>query len=429
MYARYLMSCLKNDSFVDIENAVANLGDNIQALAIDYIYNQIGINKNEIVYVKRDFISECRDDVNIIFYSEFYEGNIKERLSFPKNVNVKGIVSAVFYDEIDVLSQRFPQILEFLKFHQPIGCRDEHTKLYLNSLGIESYLTGCFTICFPKRNKIPLNPKTFFVDTPKELEVFIPDYIKNNSVYLTHSVQLKKYPIDLQESNRLDNIAKMTLERYRNEATLVVTGRLHVALPCLAMGIPVILTCNNLDFRFGWIEKFIHPYQLGEYDKINWNPLPVNIENAKNKMINLFKSLLLKDKNSAIKEFRWLDNYYSSRNRVKPYKMFREKIINVFDNYKNKKVKYIIWGAGYHCRYAYEIITEVNPMAQLVAIVDKYRTGEYKGVDIIKPNELVDCNFDHIFITTVPGTKDALEWIEKYKPENKYTFITSQHKS
>ena len=47
-YGRYLMNYLKNDAFKDKENAIANLGDSIQALAMDSIYEQIGV-KNHTV--------------------------------------------------------------------------------------------------------------------------------------------------------------------------------------------------------------------------------------------------------------------------------------------------------------------------------------------------------------------------------------------
>ncbi|WP_073095483.1 polysaccharide pyruvyl transferase family protein [Cyclobacterium lianum] len=36
---------------------------------------------------------------------------------------------------------------------------------------------------------------------------------------------------------------------YKRYATLVVTSRLHCALPCIAMGIPVIFFGNPLDYR------------------------------------------------------------------------------------------------------------------------------------------------------------------------------------
>lgn len=426
-FGRYLMSFIDDNRFFDKSNAIANIGDNIQAIAMDYIYQQLNVKNDEISYIKRDYGKEYnRDNLKLLFYSEFSKDNIIKRLDISDKIKIMGVISAVFYDDIETLEKEYPGVYAFLKSQEPIGCRDEKTRNYLRSIGIKAYLMGCFTICFPARKNIPKIKKTFFVDTPKELEQYIPEEIKKNCEFLTHEEPFLQYPIDLNENKRLDTVAKKILERYKNEATLVVTGRLHAALPCIAMGIPVIIACNNIDFRFGWVEKFIKPYQLGEYGNIDWNPEPVEFENIKLLMISLFDKLLNGDKKSAEEDFKVLDEYYCTRDRIKPYKVFREKIKNIFE--KNK-CKYVIWGAGYHGRYAYDIISEINPDAELIAVVDKYKDGEFNNVPIIKEKDLNNLNFEYLFITTVPGSKEAEKWVLDNRPEMKYTFITSQHKS
>lgn len=39
-------------------------------------------------------------------------------------------------------------------------------------------------------------------------------------------------------------------KEYRRQATLIITSRVHVALPCMAMGIPVIFAKNEYSYRF-----------------------------------------------------------------------------------------------------------------------------------------------------------------------------------
>mgnify|MGYP005888622873 CR=1 FL=1 len=427
-YGRYMMSFIDNDVFKDNNNAIANIGDNIQGLVIDLIYRQLKISEKDIVYIKRDFAQEYDgEEAKIVFCSEFSKDNVDKRLNLSNKINIKAIASAVFYDDIKTLSEKYPKIYNILKKHEPIGCRDEKTTEYLRSEGIKAYLMGCFTILLPKRDKTPNKKKCFLVDIPVELEKYIPNEIRKYSEYLSHEVKFSKYPIDDNENKAMDEIAKRILERYKNEATLIVTGRLHVAVPCLAMGIPVILACNNLDFRFGWIEKFIRPYQLGEYEKINWKPNSVDMEEVKTVMLRYFDQVL--HNNSGKNELIWLDNYYRNRNKVKPYKIFREKIMDIFHGEPDKKFNYVIWGAGYHCRYAYEIISDIYPNANLVAVVDKYKIGNFKKRPIIRSENLFNIDFDHLFITTVPGTEEAISWIEKFKPIINYTLITSQHKS
>ena len=261
-YGRYLMHCLKNDSFVDLKNAFANLGDSIQALAMDSIYEQIGIDQDDIQYIKRDFANEYTGTkTKIPFYSEFARVNLSNRLPMSKDINVRMLLSAVFYDSFEELGKIYPDCYSTIKSWEPVSARDEVTADYLNKCGVETYLTGCFTICFPKRKTTPQTPKVFFVDIPQSLEAYIPDHLKSNCEYITHGVPIQEYPISEKENQRLEDISRSILKKYKDEATLVVTSRLHAAIPCIALGVPVIFACTNVDFRFAWVEKLFHPYQ------------------------------------------------------------------------------------------------------------------------------------------------------------------------
>lgn len=427
-YGRYLMHYLKNDSFVDKENAIANLGDSIQALAMDSIYEQIGIGKEEIRYIKRDFANTYTGELtDVVLYTEFIKDNVAKRLSVSDKIRIKSIVSAVFYNDFSALNEGFSESYDLIKKLQPIGARDEKSLKILKKNGIESYLTGCFTICFPRRTQIPKKKKVFLVDIPKSLEPYIPEEIKKEAEYLSHATQIKKYPVDLAENNRLEEEAKKLLDKYKNEATLVVTGRLHAALPCIAMGIPVIFACDNLDFRFEWVDKFIYPYQFDEYSKIDWNPKALDVEEVKKHFLNYFAKVLKGE--DVRNDLQWLNDYYMNRNRVKPYRYFRHILKNVESKYKNNSFKYAIWGAGFHCDYAYELIKEMYPNAEILAVVDKYKSGTYENVQIIKSNQLFDYDIDYLFITTLKGKNDALEWVQKNNPELPYLFIMSQQKS
>lgn len=427
-YGRYLMNCLHNESFKNSSNAIANLGDSIQALAIDSIYEQLGIDKKDIRYIERDFPDKYIDEpVELVFYSEFVKHSIFKRTNFSKNMNIKSFMSTVFYDDIKNLCTISPNLIEILKNIEPVGARDEKSKKILENSGIETYLTGCFTICFPKRNIIPKEKKVFFVDISKELEQYIPEELYENCEYITHAVQIDKYPVDFEENQRLDKMAFDLLERYKNEATLVVTGRLHAAVPCIAMGIPVVLAANNIDFRFEWVEKLVKPYQLGEYEEIDWNPKPVDIEPLKKKMLSYFEKAL--NGEDFRSELRWIDDFYSNREHIKPYKVFRTIIESVKKDINAEEFNYIIWGAGFHCGYVYEIISDIIPNAKLISVVDKYRTGEFEGVPIIRLDQIDTSVINHMFITTVPGKEEAIKWRNEKMPDLPYSIITSQHKS
>ena len=428
-YGRYLMNFLINDSFKDAKNAIANLGDSIQALAIDHIYRQIGISQSDVRYIQRDF-SEfySGDPLRIVLYTEFVKNSVANRMRISPKISVATLVSAVIYNDFDTLNEAFPECRQMIEKWAPVGARDEKSLKILRENGIEAYLTGCFTICFPKRKKEPKKPKVFLVDIPEELVAYIPNYIMNNAEYITHAVQINKYPVDTEENARLESIAQSTLNKYRDEAGLVVTGRLHAAIPCIAMGIPVVFACNNLDFRFEWMDKLIHPYQYGEYQDINWNPDVPNVEDVKQHFLQFFKNAL--SGNEYRDELQWLDNYYMNRERVETYRYFKTLLRLLDRKYgNNNDFQYVIWGAGFHCDFAYELMNKLYPKARLVAVVDKYKRGTFREVRIISCDDLASLTYDHILVTTHKGKDEAVSWIKQYAPDVDYTLIMSQQMS
>lgn len=428
-FGRYLMHCIKNDAFVDSKEIYANLGDSIQALAMDSIYEQIGIELEDIEYIKRDYASEYYGErVVVPFYSEFSIGNIFDRLSMSKDIEAKMLLCAVFYHTFFELEKRYPNCYDWTKSMEPVSARDEVTADYLNKNGIDSYLTGCFTICFPKRKVAPSKNKVFFVDIPKNLEPFIPERLKENCEYITHAVRINEYPISLEENMRLENISKSILAKYRDEASLVVTSRLHAAIPCVAMGVPVVFASTNVDFRFSWVEKLFHPYQFEEYPLIDWNPQPIDVEAVKSHFITMIKNSLL-DK-PYINDLKWLDSFYRDRERTELYMHFKTIIREIGYLHKDKQdFKFLIWGAGYHCGFTLNLMREINPKAVPIAIVDKYKKGYVDGIKIVNHADIPKDNFDHLIISTVPGLDEAIEWHKKNAPSIPYSILISDQKS
>lgn len=118
------------------------------------------------------------------------------------------------------------------------------------------------------------------MDVPIEAEKFIPKDIREHSEIMT---QQYYFSADMSIDKILDTI-KSQYCKYAREAKLVVTSRLHVASPCMAMGIPVVFTKNQIDARFGWIDNYIPLYDLKSYEKINWEQGPVEYEEDKKEL-------------------------------------------------------------------------------------------------------------------------------------------------
>ncbi|MFT6289445.1 MAG: hypothetical protein ACJAR2_000030, partial [Ilumatobacter sp.] len=129
---------------------------------------------------------------------------------------------------------------EFLTDHQPIGCRDRFTRDLLISHGIEATYVGCPTITFPDRGPAPDADRVFLVQTEG---IRVPPALAKNAKKIDQRVASW---VSAQTRRQL---AVELLDVYRRHARLVITTKLHCALPCAAMGIPVVLFGDPADPR------------------------------------------------------------------------------------------------------------------------------------------------------------------------------------
>jgi hypothetical protein len=422
-YGKYMSSMVNHEKYS--ENARCNVGDTFQDLVIDFIFSKANINENDVVYIPREsgFIDVGSEEKVIMATNvALFQKNTETNLPLPENFYPAFISVLILHDFFN----QNPQLLEYIKQHEPVGCRDEQSKAILKAHGVDAYLMGCCTICFPKRTEQPVDGKVFFVDTPRELDAYVPDNLRERAVYISHSVPLI-YPVNIEEDTRQKKIATDYLERYKNEADMVVTSRLHAAIPCMAMGIPVVLVRNNFDSRFSWVDKYLPLYYLDEAEKIDWHPSVINLEDAKENVISYVKKSLLQIPGRE-KHLIELDAFYSERNKAVINKQMREKIDAFFQTTSNYAT-YGIWGAGIHCKYVQSIIQENYPNAQLKVIIDKYVEGSLFDIPIIRGEQLQKDSFNHMFITTLQGKHEAIAKMrEMYgeKADEFYTVITSE---
>jgi hypothetical protein len=169
----------------------------------------------------------------------------------------------------------------YLKKHEPIGCRDLSTLQLLKDKGIEGYFSSCLTLTLGNHYRHTSDEDIFFVDVlhgyPTVRTVFssfnsfqkslqrrdllllgkrgkLLDRIFGKDVVqaaepITHVYPAQEFPT---EDSRLE-LAESLLRRYE-KARLVVTSRIHCALPCLAMGTPVIFVHGG--FQQGSARRF-----------------------------------------------------------------------------------------------------------------------------------------------------------------------------
>ncbi|GKX65529.1 hypothetical protein [Inconstantimicrobium mannanitabidum] len=78
---------------------------------------------------------------------------------------------------------------------------------------------------------------------------------------------------------------------------------------------------------------------------------------------------------------------------------------------RHQNLKYCIWGTG---GVAEQTICEINKHSnnfELISVIDNFKTGKYKGIDIYRKEQLHEIKCDIIFICTTIGKKDAEEFM------------------
>jgi Polysaccharide pyruvyl transferase len=177
---------------------------------------------------------------------------------------------------------------QYLKRYEPIGTRDNGTAEFLNGLGIRTEVTYCMTLTFPARASSPKNGRVFRVDAD---DIKIPAALRRGAVRVAHTV------VPLRDSTKLQ-YARELLEFYRDNARLVITSRLHCALPCIAMGIPVVFFGDPADYRTRIVSDIggtiynrkLHRKRMigavgAAIDPVDWSPRPLEVATIKTNLL------------------------------------------------------------------------------------------------------------------------------------------------
>lgn len=421
------ISVVKNDSFMFPKYAKANIGESIQSVAMELIYDRCSIQRENIIKIDQCRVKEYQgEEIILPLRLPLSSENVDDFLPLDSKVH-PFFISLHLHDDIFYNRQ---DLVEYFKRYEPIGCRDEVSCDFFRKHGIESYIMGCYTLVFPQRKEGTYD-KAFVVDASEKLKGHIPENIINNAVFLSHAVPYEEYPVTADEDQRLEDLARKYVEMYRDGGKLVITSRLHVAAPCIAMGIPVILATDNADFRYAWVDRFLPIYQQEDYGKIDWSPQAMDISVVRDDLIALFDGILNYEE-MRLQPLKNLDNFYRNRSKTEYYKLFRERLHEIRLKYENGAFTYAIWGAGNHSLFAYQLMTEMYPNAVLVAVVDRFKKGTKFGVPIISGKDIYRFRPDYICISTKPGIEDALIGCKELYGdayESHYTIVSSQQES
>lgn len=160
------------------------------------------------------------------------------RPQFPLSENIHPVFLSFHISHTSFLK---PAVVEYLKQHEPIGCRDWHTVRALRSRGVSAYLSGCVTTTigglYPSAVPDSSKPLAYVDVKPPE--------------GTTNVVELKNLDDALRtrELGRALTQAYDRINAYRSEYSGVVTGRLHAYLPAESCGVPVTWRPSDPDDR------------------------------------------------------------------------------------------------------------------------------------------------------------------------------------
>ena len=389
-----------------------NLGDHIQILTYDYLYNNMGVADNEVIVIDKDDLYKY-DGEPVLLPVSMSLMNYKEH-------GIAGMFSSritpIFFGLIMYKDELLPEEVVYLKKHEPVGCRDERTYNTMMQYGISSYLGGCITVTLPTRERCPVKQKkVFIIDPAKGINELVPEGLKQNAVWDTHYFREK-----------LDNpkqIAKERYEQYRDEAKLVITSLLHCSTPCIAMGVPVVLARSTVSFRFAWLEALLKIYTPPEYAEIDWDPSPVVYDSHKELVKKIFMKRMRRQ--NADLEISKIHSFYMNRER-------NEYVIDLFIDFQRfldttwqdcgKTYEFSVWGLTQYADLIVSYIKKHYLNARLMHVYDLNVEQRFRGLTALHPDNIKKYPNETVFVTaTSAGDYAKRFFLDIAKPDHMYS--------
>ena len=242
-----------------------NVGDNIQSLAAKQFLPRVD------TFLNREKLGEYKGDPVKLIMNGWFTHNTH---NWVPSENIDPVFVSFHINNTAAPAMLSEKGIAYLKKHQPIGCRDQFTADTLKAKGIDAYFTGCLTLTldsykvadeergediyivdplysYPRPEKIFYNLKHTIKNVlngtafqlgkkNKHLKNFISEDVLNSAEFIN-----QEPPSNQFTDEQKFKMAEGLLHKYA-KAKLVITSRIHCALPCLALGTPVIFV-NGFD--------------------------------------------------------------------------------------------------------------------------------------------------------------------------------------
>ena len=232
-----------------------NIGDHIQSIAARRFLPRADL------VADRDHLNHFMPDQPCRLICNGWFANTPHRLGFsphvrPLLISMHLSERAWLPDGAEPLSfgdalRAVPELRAELARFAPVGARDLPTLRLLQDLGIESWFSGCLTLALERAHDQPRGDQIVACDLPAEVSARLGHITGQPVLSVTHQLPPgADWDEGMVEAERL-------LRVYQS-AALVVTTRLHAALPCLAYGTPVLLLDRGFESeRFDGLSAFL----------------------------------------------------------------------------------------------------------------------------------------------------------------------------
>lgn len=172
---------------------------------------------------------------------------------------------------------------EYFSQHGSVGCRDMHSLNFLEENDIEAHFTGCLTLTLDSGNQKDLqNDDDGYIIVNIDNADPVLSYLKEKTDKRIYRIQqemmpsfkkafpgqmpLKLYNLTSHYNCREKFFMAENLLRVYENASCVLTDRLHCALPCLAFKTPVILfNERHMKERFDGLSDLLLESTFEEY--------------------------------------------------------------------------------------------------------------------------------------------------------------------
>ena len=258
-----------------------NLGDYIQTLAASKL-----LGAGPYTHCDREQLHTYQGPEVALLMNGWFMANPKH---WPPAPGIRPLLLSMHVNPTAAAGMLSGKGLEYFKKHGPVGCRDHYTLRLLQQKGISAYFSGCLTLTLQRSDWVPKNTPRKGILVLSALDRLLPNRkaLWQQKKFVQWGIQTLKYPFKLRQAQKAQNHLQHFLAKqskpisYASQivptplednaayfeaaseqlkkiasAELVITSRIHTALPAVALGTPVVFLADGLQ----------HPNQMSRLE-------------------------------------------------------------------------------------------------------------------------------------------------------------------